>query len=168
MQRARNLIGLAVKTPSGKRLGEVCDVLIDSPARRIVGLVINVGSFMRKPRYVRRADITDIADAVTVKNIQCLETTPIGGYGLDSTVSPVGKEVERPGVGDQGYIRDILVDTNRLSIWGFEISDGLVSDVLNGVSHLPRHEIKRLPGRILWATHTHSSSEPDDSTHSHE
>jgi hypothetical protein len=38
------------------------------------------------------------------------------------------------------------------SVWGFEISDGLVSDVLNGVSRLPRRAVKKLAGRMVWST----------------
>jgi uncharacterized protein YrrD len=169
MQRARRLIGMDVRTPAGKRLGEVCDVLIDHPLRRVVGIVVNAGSLRRKPCYVRRKDIVAIdATYITVRSDRSLETNLIGGYGLSSAASPLGKEIERQGVGDLGHIRDVLVDTKRLTIWGFEISDGLVSDVLNGVTKVPRREVKRLMGRLLWASHHDSGSDLHNGSDSHE
>lgn len=152
MQRARHLVGMVVRTTQGAPVGEVRDVLLDPTARRVVGLAVAAGPILRRPRYVRRADIVDISsDGVTVKDAECLMARSIGGHGLSSEVSPIGRIVERTGVGDLGHVRDVLVDANRLSVWGFEISDGLVSDVLNGVTHLPRREVQRLAGRLVWS-----------------
>jgi uncharacterized protein YrrD len=169
MHRVKRLIGMEVKTPEGKCLGDVRDVLIDYPIRRIVGIVVNAGPLRRKPYYVRRKDIVAIDDTyITIKSDHCLETKPFGGFGLDSSASPLGKAVERPGTGDLGHIRDVLVDTKRLSVWGLEISDGLVSDVLNGVTKVPRREVKRLVGRFLWASHPDASFASNDSAEPHE
>ncbi len=144
MERARKLIGMPICTPNGQRVGEVWDVLLDDSARQMVGLAVVSGNILRRQYSVRQKDIVGISrQNITIKNQKCLIREPLLGKGLRSSHSPLGHQVVTTGDNTLGRIRDVLMHKDMVNVWGFEISDGLVRDVLEGSVHLPRQLVKR-------------------------
>ncbi len=145
MERARRLIGLPVRTPDGQKAGDVEDVVLDETARQLVGLVVVAGSVVRRPRYVARQEIVSITgEAVTIEGLDSMQNEPLAGQSLQGEESPLGQKVVTTGGGGLGRVRDVLLDDDLRSVWGFEISDGLVRDVIEGAAHLPRQLVQRL------------------------
>lgn len=152
MERARRLIGMPISTPTGQKIGEVWDVLLDESARQMVGLVVVSGAFLRRLYYIRQADIMEISRSnITIKKQKCLISEPLLGQGLRSRQSPVGRQVITTGGSGLGHVRDVLMHTDMVHVWGFEISDGLLRDVLDGSTHLPRQLVRQLTPVISQA-----------------
>ena len=154
MERARRLIGLPLLTPAGQRLGEISDVLLDISAREIVGLAITTGNFVRQKRYVHRANIMELSGrGAIVTDQQALQEEQPAGLGLHGTETALGRTVVTTGGDGLGSVRDILIQEDKMQVWGFEISDGLMRDLVDGATHLPRQLVQRLDSADNDPTH---------------
>lgn len=151
MEKARRLLGRLVYARDGRCLGEVADCLLDDKCRRLAGLVIKAPLWHR-PRYAAARDISSITSEAVHLRVSRLPYQPIKGRRLfGSGASLLGKIVVTTGGTGNGQIKDVLLDRRRLEVWGFEVSDGLVKDVLEGAKYLPRALVGRLaaePGHM--------------------
>ncbi|MEA4900427.1 PRC-barrel domain-containing protein [Desulfitobacterium sp.] len=128
MRRARDLIGLPVlDLKSGNAIGWIQDVVFDSTAQRVSGLLLENGHIFRTGKGLPRSMVAAVGkDALTVKDnvVQDIK-------GIKWT-EKVGNQIFTQGGEAKGTIQDVFLDDSAESIVGFEVSDGLFSDLIQG------------------------------------
>ncbi|MHB8927966.1 MAG: PRC-barrel domain-containing protein [Bacillota bacterium] len=141
MRTRRGIIGLPViSLQTGKKLGEVRDLLIGRRGDRLSGLrVVCKGRF--SPKSLRFRDIHSLGeDAVIVHDSTALlapSRVRAAEAGARGPGAIIGKRVLTADGRDLGTIDDLVVDTVAGKVSGYEISDGFVRDVVDGKVILP-------------------------------
>lgn len=129
MRRIQEILGLPVlNQKTGAQMGHVKDVIIDNKENRVMGIMLEADSMFGHciPGIVRQdllqiskdSIITDCSVSLELSGSSWLEK--VGGtvYNFDGTI--------------KGCIVDAFLDESFNEILGYEISDGLFADLLNG------------------------------------
>lgn len=128
MRRAREIVGLPVLClQDGNQIGWVKDVVFDEANRKISGILMESASFFHSAKGIPREHIEVFGkDAVTVKEhvVQKLQ-------GVKWS-QKVGNQVFTQSGEAKGTIEDVFLDDFVENIVGFEVSDGLFSDLTEG------------------------------------
>lgn len=142
MRGARGLIGLPVLDHvSGKRLGTVRDVLVDR-GWAMRGIVLDYKSWFGSARYVDWRNVRTIGhDAVMVDGKSSVRRyKDVAGiyflcYGKNRLKGlPV---ISTEGI-QMGHLEDVYFSQKmEESIIGFELSDGLLTDLVEGRRNIP-------------------------------
>ncbi|MDR3543345.1 MAG: PRC-barrel domain-containing protein [Desulfosporosinus sp.] len=128
MRRTREIIGLPVlDLKSGDSIGWVQDLVLDNDKDEVVGILLEGGHFFQSSKGIPRQAISAVGkDALTVRENTIEELK--GTRWSDK----VGNEVYTQGGDARGIIEDVFLDDSVDKIVGFEVSDGLFADLLNG------------------------------------
>jgi uncharacterized protein YrrD len=126
------LLGLPVINRSnGEILGEVDDVIYRPVSSRILGLVIR-----SKERYYTESDnIYKIGSDLIVLNHSSLvhEYQQSPGIGIAEQNGTVIGETVITSDGDEiGAVNDLVIDEKNYQLVGYEVSGGVIQDVLQG------------------------------------
>ena len=113
---------------SGDRLGLVKDILFDETENIVTGIIVEKGSLLNSQnKTIPRTDIISFGkESVSVKKMSENQA-----YGT-SWSEKVGSKVYDGDGEIKGTIEDIFVDNFVNKILGYEISDGLFSDLFKG------------------------------------
>ena len=136
MHKANDVIGLPVlDLESGQECGIVRDVLY-SDDWTFQGLLVEVKALFRKSRFVPVDGIHAIGEdyvvlqneevmlpAQDVENCHGVKTGPVAMIGK-SVITSNGQRL--------GQVEDIYFQTEFGEIVGYELSDGIISDILDG------------------------------------
>lgn len=129
MRRMRDLIRIPViDQNSGERLGWVKDILFDEKNNTVTGILLEKDALLKpQQEEVSRDDIVTFGkESLTVKKLTKKKLT--GTYWSEK----VGNNVFN-GEGEiKGTVGDVFVDNLVKIVLGYEISDGLFSDLVNG------------------------------------
>ena len=131
LQKGREITGLpVVSLASGKEIGSVDDILWSHPDLKIRYLVVG-------EHYLPFPGISAIGtDAVTISGPEVLEEPDEEGLALKS-ISQTGGEVVLTEDGENlGILKDVLFDAVKGEIKGYELSTGVVGDLLSGRMNL--------------------------------
>ncbi|KXS42492.1 MULTISPECIES: PRC-barrel domain-containing protein [unclassified Candidatus Frackibacter] len=139
MHKGYEIIDLPViNLQTGEEIGAIEDVVFDPEEKRIVGLIINNKSLFQGSRMIAYEELHSVGeDAVTIEDDSVLTklddtkeflTGPNGSVIGSRVVTDDGKEL--------GNIEDIILDSTNGQINGYEITDGLVQDILDGRGRL--------------------------------
>lgn len=136
MHKANDVIGLPVlNLESGHECGIVRDVLFDEDWT-FQGLLVEVKALFRKSRFVASDEIHAIGeDYVVLANEEVmLPAQDVENYHGVKTgpVTMIGKPVITSNGQRLGQVEDIYFQTEFGEIVGYEISDGIISDILDG------------------------------------
>lgn len=128
MRRTREIAGLPVlDLKSGKQIGWVQDVVFDTEADRVSGVLLEGGHFFRSRRGFQRESVANIGkDAVMVHTAQLQDVSGV----LWS--QKVGSAVYTEGGEARGKIEDVFLDDTGERIIGYEVSDGFLADLMQG------------------------------------
>lgn len=142
MQYLSNLMEIPVLALGvGRQIGTVEEVLISLDTALLEGIVIKNTAWFSDKQHISFAEIHHIgADAITIKKEEAAEPFHPGEvdrlqvYDLrylqgKSIVSETGIQM--------GALSDILFDSVTGEIKAFEVSDGVISDLLYGRANLP-------------------------------
>ncbi|MFW5999330.1 MAG: PRC-barrel domain-containing protein [Halanaerobiaceae bacterium] len=133
LRRGEELIGLSVITLNGgKIVGEVKDVVYVPVSRRLKGLLI-----MREGNnfFLSAHNIHDLGrDVVIIENSDCLqECRDMPGLGIKCENNTLaGERVITENGRELGMVTDLVINEDDLEITGYELSAGLISDLLDG------------------------------------
>jgi len=113
---------------SGDRLGLVKDILFDETENIVTGIIVEKGSLLNSQnKTIPRTDIISFGkESVSVKKMSENQA-----YGT-SWSEKVGSKVYDGDGEIKGTIEDIFVDNLVNKVLGYEISDGLFSDLFKG------------------------------------
>ncbi|HHV63982.1 MAG TPA: hypothetical protein GXX46_02735 [Peptococcaceae bacterium] len=129
MRRMRDLIRIPViDQNTEQRLGWVKDILFDEKNNTITGIIMEKDSFLKSQQEkIAREDIISFdKDSIAVEK---LTEKNVGGIAWSEKI---GAEVYS-GEGEiKGTVVDIFVDNLVHNVLGYEISDGIFSDLVKG------------------------------------
>ncbi|SKA04657.1 PRC-barrel domain-containing protein [Selenihalanaerobacter shriftii] len=135
MYKGHEIIDLPViNLQTGKEVGSVEDITFDPETKSITGLIIDGGSWLQGKQMIPYDELHSIGeDAVTIedesavtkrdKNKECLNGAAGSVIGI-RVVTNDGKEL--------GNIEDIILDPINGQLDAYELTDGLVQDILEG------------------------------------
>ncbi|KTE89747.1 PRC-barrel domain-containing protein [Desulfitobacterium hafniense] len=128
MRRTREIVGLPVLClKNGNQVGWVKDVVFDESSRKISGILLESAHIFHSEKGLPREVVAVVGkDALTVRDhvVQRLQ-------GVKWS-QKVGNQVFTQGGEAKGTIEDVFLDDSAENIVGFEVSDGLFSDLLDG------------------------------------
>ncbi|SHE78121.1 Uncharacterized protein YrrD, contains PRC-barrel domain [Seinonella peptonophila] len=136
MRNSQEVVGLTViDAETGTELGLVSDLLFDKQAH-LQGILLEENSWLRRKRYVAKEDFTIGADAVIVVSQKQVQNVPdehldwtsvrTGMYSFQDRllISENGSEL--------GRVKNVYFQEEMGTIVGYELSEGLISDLTTG------------------------------------
>lgn len=133
MQRASDFLGMPVALTGGARVGEVRDLLLDFPRRRVVALALERPDTLIAPVNLTIEDDTILLGREEqlvkgqVSKRMARGTTSFLHLRKLAVVNPKGRTV--------GQVEDVIL--NGPALLGLEIGDGLLHDLVNGRGYIP-------------------------------
>lgn len=141
MQRYSEVIGLPViSIENGKKVGSIGDVIFSPLTKEIIGFSLEKRGCEIGIRGVLLKDVVSLGnDALIIKDFTCIaklkKNKPLANNKKPGEVRGL-KIYTRTGE-DLGVVKDVLFDYKTGVIEGFEISDGLLQDIVKGRNILP-------------------------------
>jgi uncharacterized protein YrrD len=135
MFKGRELIGLSViDLKTGKEGGAIEDLILDLDHGKVTALSIKSSGWLTTNRLVPLANVQRVGSDTVLIEDEIKETIEADGCGIKSlkgcsVLSYEGK--------DLGTVEDLILDIPEGRITGWEISDGLVQDLIEGRRVLP-------------------------------
>jgi uncharacterized protein YrrD len=128
MRCTRDIIGLPIlDINNGNQVGWVKDVVFDQDKDLVTGVILEGGYLFNNNKGIPRHAIISVGkNALTVSNISLEEI-----FGLKWS-QKIGNQVYTKGGDVKGTIEDVFLDDKAENIVGFEISDGLFADLMEG------------------------------------
>lgn len=139
MNRGRDLVGMPIiNLTNGETVGRVKDVLFDPTSHQFVGIEMDGGGWLKGPRKIHFDDfagigedaITILEDSVIMKALPCEES-------VITEDKVVGSRVLTKDGNELGTISDIIIDLTTGNITHYQISDGIIQDLLEGRGIVP-------------------------------
>lgn len=152
MLKGRKILSLPVVTQKDKKaIGEVKDIIYDPEKNQIVGYLVDIGGWLREGKGFLHADLLKreedglvIKDESIIKKISKMDNVR---EAIDKDIR--GLRVELEDGRCIGVIQDLLVDEQTGKITGYEISDGVIQDLLDGRSTISNEGLNILADRVV-------------------
>ncbi len=146
MYKLRNLLGLQVlEVETGTQIGEVQEVVLDIEGAIVLGIVITSANWFNDDRGIAFEDLFSIGrDAVMVRNKRAVREVasflPQNNYYhfYDLFEKQIFTETGL----QLGVLVDIAFDDSTGEIKGYQLSDGIVSDLLYGRMVMPLPQVQ--------------------------
>jgi len=143
LRKAQNIIGLPVlDVATGKQLGKVKDFLIDETWRVYAILMETKGWLSSAVKAVKSSDVIAFGeDAVTILNEEAVRQAD--DLPFVHTILSGGKKLKDLPVvtfngNELGVVTDVYFSADQgMTIKGYELTDGFVSDIIEGRKWLP-------------------------------
>ncbi|MCX7780563.1 MAG: PRC-barrel domain-containing protein [Negativicutes bacterium] len=141
MQKLRAILGLPVlETKSGTQIGEAQEVVVDIERASVVGIIVANANWLAEIRGILFPDIFSIGrDAIMVRDKDTIQEFP--GYaeliGMQRLSELFDRQIYTETGLALGVLVDILFDAETGEIKGYELSDGIVADLLEGRKVMP-------------------------------
>lgn len=139
--RRSEVIGLPVLSTAGERLGDVADLLVSAPDGRVIGFLLAGGGTLSGHRVYPFEEVRAIGDgAVLVDEPRAVLTTRRARRLRELLARHnelVGKRLISQGGDDLGVIDDLVFDPVSGAIAGYQVSGGVVRDLLEGKDYIP-------------------------------
>ncbi|MBM7624650.1 PRC-barrel domain-containing protein [Sporohalobacter salinus] len=135
MNKGYEIIDLpVVNLDTGKEIGDVKDVVFDSNEEIIVGVIVEGTSFFEGDRMIPYDKVYGLGDdAITIEDESALcELDNAKDYLIGNTGNVIGSKVVTDDGKELGIIEDIILNPDNGNINSYEITDGLVHDILDG------------------------------------
>jgi len=128
MRRTRDIVGLPVlDLRTGNQIGWVQDVVFDARSEEVRGILLEGNHLFQQARGIPREAIAAIGkDALTVSDAMVQE---IAG---PTWSQKIGNHVYTQSGDGQGTIQDVFLDDRGQRVVGYEVSDGLWTDIVCG------------------------------------
>ena len=139
MPRGRELLQIPVTAAgSDEVLGEVVDLVFDPEGRLSALIVIPAKGLFRKERRVEIARFLQVGEAGAVLvDRDHLDQEESQGEGCRLRGGPTalcGRTIVGEDGREIGTVGDVALEGDSFEIWGFEVSDGALMDLLDGRS----------------------------------
>jgi uncharacterized protein YrrD len=137
LKRVRDVIGLPViELERGKEVGYAHDFLFNEQMRWI-GILLGETSFLKQGKYIPAEAVCAIgADCVTVIRQQAVisfSSFPSDWIGIQTGPFPVqGKTFVTKKGEHLGFVEDVYFLLESGKIVGYELSNGILSDIVDG------------------------------------
>lgn len=140
MKRGRDLVGMPIiNLSSGETIGRVQDVYFDPDSHQVTGIVMDGGGWLKGPRKICFVDLAGVGnDAITISDESVILKEPIEEECIiagDGTV--IGNRVMTRDGNELGTIADVVFDHATGAISHYQLSEGLIQDLLEGRETIP-------------------------------
>lgn len=125
---------------SGEKAGVVKDILFDLNGREVKALLLESKGLIPSRRTVLRSNLLRLGDnAAIIGSASCVSNMNRKAYkdAFEDEARPLGLRVYSKDGGELGIVKDVIFDIQSGKIEGFEISDGLLQDIIQGRKILP-------------------------------
>ncbi|WP_442603531.1 PRC-barrel domain-containing protein [Paenibacillus sp. KN14-4R] len=143
MRKARNIVGLPIFClQTGKKVGNVNDLLI-SQEWQVHGICLRQKNWFTTPQYMKWESLSSCGDdALTVEENNLLTEWDAESITLlDGKRKVKGLPVVTTNGIQLGYVEDVYLEEQLGNkIIGFELSEGFISDLIEGRKWLPYEE----------------------------
>lgn len=137
MIKGRELMGLSVTTVDGRRqIGEIKDIIYDPETNIVLGYILDNKKWLKDGKGFLQTDVVKredgtifIQDESVVKK---LHSIPELKAALEKRQDLRGLKVETQEGSYLGTIQDLVLDGESGKISGYEVSDGVIEDLLKG------------------------------------
>ncbi len=140
MIKISEILGLPlISTSQGEKLGVVNEVLINLSKGVITGFILDKGGFLREPKILDISQIKNIGEGAI--------TVPLDDVKYESDLLKykecvkykefISKPVFTQSGKNLGIIQDILANVTNGHVVGFEVSEGIIHDILEGRGIIP-------------------------------
>ncbi len=163
MRKGRDVIGLPViSLASGKELGVVEDLIWSHDELKVTHLVVNSKGVLNRTRYIPLGEVKSIGeDAVTVDGEEILEKVECQPEG--KRVNEItGGVVVTEGGQNLGTLEDVFFDGAAGRLLGYEVSTGLVGDLLSGRMIMPPEMVVTWGEEAVIASYTDLDGSEED------
>ncbi len=141
LQRYSEVLDLPVIcADTGKKAGVVKDILFSSRDRQVKALLLEQKGLSVRKHVVFLNELLSLGgDAAIVDSSLCISDLERASFkkAFEDEGSLIGLKVYSKSGGEVGVVKDVIFDWRTGRIEGFEISDGLLQDVLQGRKLLP-------------------------------
>ncbi len=170
MPRGRELIQIPVSAVDGDGvLGEVADLVFDARGRVSALCVIPAKGLFRKERQVGIERFVAVgAKGAVLAAAEGLEEEPAGdktgpaGCRLKGGPHKLwGRPILLQDGREIGTVGDVVLEEETLEIWGFEVSDGALMDVLEGRAVVEAQGAVMRDGAVVLTDLSHMNLQPD-------
>lgn len=148
MQKITELLGLPViDLSTGKQIGKVQDVVIDVLNYRMMGVLLCHAGWFHSGRGIMLEDMKSIgSDSITIADEMVIfkqenlaaEQQTLLNEGI------IGKHLVTTGGKTLGTLSDIYVDTKTGLLTGYELSDSVIRDLLEGRRTMPLPAVQKI------------------------
>jgi uncharacterized protein YrrD len=141
LQRYSDVLNLPVIcVDSGRKVGVVKDILFSPGEWQVKALLLEGRSVSVRKRVVFLSEVISLGcDAAIIESTKCVLWMDRVSFKkkFRDEGSLLGLRVFSKAGGELGVVKDVLFDYTTCKIEGFEISDGLLQDVIHGRRLLP-------------------------------
>lgn len=141
MRKIKELLGLPVLDLStGKQVGEVKDVVIDTDKFLMVGILLSHANWFHTGKGILTEHIHSIGDdSITINNETVIvdEQEIAKAQHICLCDEMLGKQIVTNAGTTLGTLSDIFVDGATGTLTGYEISDSVIRDLLEGRRAMP-------------------------------
>lgn len=141
MHKLRGLLGLPVlEIEGGIQIGEVQEVVVSIERAAFIGLVIGGSSWFNQARGILFADLHGIGrDAVTVRSAEAVAdfTAVLAAGDAVKLLALCDKPVYSETGDFLGRVVDLAFDAVTGEVRFYELSDGLITDLMSGRRLMP-------------------------------
>lgn len=141
MQKLRDLLGLPVlELDTGTRIGEVREVVLDVEMASVLAILIAGTNWFADSQGIMFHNLFSIGrDAVTIRNRDVVQQLDIL---KNQSCTYQGKDLLNKGIFTEtgfnlGALVDIILDATTGEIKAYEISDGIITDLIHGRMLMP-------------------------------
>ncbi|WP_353892557.1 PRC-barrel domain-containing protein [Proteinivorax hydrogeniformans] len=137
MKRLNYLVGMPLLAiDKGEKVGEFCEGYISTLEHKLAGLILRKASIISQPYGVLPSQVNVGESAIVLKEKEKPKILDLHEHCL-----PYARIKEKPIYSKNGEnlgnIQDVLFLKETGQILGFEVSDGVVNDILNGRGIIP-------------------------------
>lgn len=141
LQKYSEVLNLPVICSSnGKKAGVIKDIIFSPGNREVRAFLLEHRGFEIKKRVIRLKNVVSLGyDAAIIDNPGCIEAHGKASFSSEfkDEGSILGLRIFTRGGSELGIVKDVIFDLQTGRIEGFEISDGLLQDIIQGRRLLP-------------------------------
>ncbi|HBM81940.1 MAG: PRC-barrel domain-containing protein [Clostridiales bacterium] len=123
---------------NGKIIGRINDILFFPYREKVLGFSINCGRWVKSCKILLPETIYHIGnDVITIKDksgIVDKSSMPEIEKAIKDKNKVIGMRVFTREGDELGFLEDIIIDENNMTIHGFVISGGIIDDIIKGKS----------------------------------
>lgn len=154
MLKGREIISLPVMTQNDrKQVGEVKDIVYDTLQNRVIGYIVETGGWLRDGKGFLHSELIGREnDCLIIESpsvIRNLHSVPELKKILDEQIDVRGMRFEYDDGRFAGIIQDLVMDEQTGEISGYEVSDGIIQDLLNGRQVISNTGVSIDSGRVV-------------------
>jgi len=164
MPTINELLGLPViNLSTGEQVGEVKDVVIDTVNYRLVGVLLSRAGWFHAGRGIPLGAMKNIGPgSITIEDETAIvnaETLTVQGRTILNE-EIIGKDLITADGNVMGTLSDILLDVNTGLLTGYEVSDSVIRDLLDGRSNIPLPPQQRIGEDAVIVAETVPQEQP--------